>query len=78
MLELLPQNPPIWAQLGHEPKKNVVFLLGKTENDKYIETETWHPERAEELQNNRVLTYEGCFGFHQVANAKESRLYERA
>ena len=27
-----------------------------------------------ELQNNWVLTYEGCFGFHWVANAKESRL----
>ena len=27
-----------------------------------------------ELQNNKVLTYEGCFGFHWVANAKESRL----
>ena len=26
-----------------------------------------------ELQNNRVLTYEGCFGFHWVANAKESK-----
>ena len=33
---------------------------------------------AEDLQNNRVLTYEGCFGFHRVANAKESRLSERA
>ena len=31
-----------------------------------------------ELQNNRVLTYEGCFGFHRVANAKESKLYEKA
>ena len=30
-----------------------------------------------ELQNNRVLTYEGCFGFHRVANAKESRLSAR-
>ena len=30
-----------------------------------------------ELQNNRVLRYEGCFGFHRVVNAKESRLYER-
>ena len=27
--------------------------------------------------NNRVLTYEGCFGFHRVANAKESRLSAR-
>ena len=31
-----------------------------------------------ELQNNRVLTYEGCFGFHRVANAKESKLYKKA
>ena len=30
-----------------------------------------------ELQNNRVVTYEGCFGFHRVANAKESRLSAR-
>ena len=30
-----------------------------------------------ELQNNQILTYDGCFGFHRVANAKESRLYER-
>ena len=30
-----------------------------------------------ELQNNEILTYEGCFGFQRVANAKESRLYER-
>ena len=29
------------------------------------------------LQNNRVLTYKGRFGFHQVANAKESRLSAR-
>ena len=29
------------------------------------------------LQNNRILTYEGCFGFHRIVNAKESRLYER-
>ena len=29
------------------------------------------------LQNNRVLAYEVCFGFHRVANAKESRLSER-
>ena len=27
-----------------------------------------------ELQNNRALTYEGCFAFHQAANAKDSRL----
>ena len=26
------------------------------------------------IKNNRELLYEGCFGFHQVANAKESRL----
>ena len=32
----------------------------------------------DELQNNRILTYEGYFGFHPVASAKESRLYERA
>ena len=25
---------------------------------------------AEDLQNNRVLRYEGCFGFHRNANAK--------
>ena len=31
-----------------------------------------------DLQNNRALTCEVCFGFHQVANAKESRLYETA
>ena len=30
-----------------------------------------------ESQNNQILTYDGCFGFHRVANAKESRLYER-
>ena len=29
-----------------------------------------------ELQNDRVRLYEGCFRLHQVANAKESRLYE--
>ena len=31
-----------------------------------------------DLQNNRVLTYEGRFGFHRVANTKESKLSERA
>ena len=30
-----------------------------------------------DLQNSQILTYEGCFGFHRVANAKDSRLYER-
>ena len=30
-----------------------------------------------ELQNNRVLMYEACFGFHRVAVAKESRLSDR-
>ena len=28
-----------------------------------------------ELQNNGILTYDGCFGFHRVANAKENRLF---
>ena len=27
-----------------------------------------------EIQNNRILTSEGCFGFHRAVNAKESRL----
>ena len=31
-----------------------------------------------DLKNNRVLTYEGCFGFHRVVNAKESRPNETA
>ena len=26
------------------------------------------------FKNNRILTYDECFWFHQVANAKESRL----
>ena len=32
---------------------------------------------AVDLQNNRVLTCEGCFEFHRVMNAAENRLYER-
>ena len=31
-----------------------------------------------DLQNNRVLACEKCFGFHRDVNAKESRLYEIA
>ena len=27
-----------------------------------------------ELQSNQILTYEGCFGFHEAAIAKKSRL----
>ena len=27
-------------------QKTIVLLLGKVENDKYTETETWHPERV--------------------------------
>ena len=30
-----------------------------------------------EFRDNQILKYEGCFGLHQVANARESRLYER-
>ena len=30
----------------------------------------------QKIKNNRVLTYEGCFAFHLVANAKENRLHE--
>ena len=30
------------------------------------------------LQNNRILTYGGFFGFHRVAKTTESRLYMRA
>ena len=31
-----------------------------------------------DLQNKQVLMYEGCFGFHRVANVKESKLSQRA
>ena len=31
-------------------------------------------DRPENFKNNRILTYDECFWFHQVANAKESRL----
>ena len=43
----------------------------------FIKTPIVYSLRSKDLQNNRVLTYEGCFGFHQALNAKESRLYER-
>ena len=33
-----------WAQFGPEPKKPLLFLLGKVKNNKYPEAETWHPE----------------------------------
>ena len=32
---------------------------------------------AVDLQNDRVFTCEGYFGFHRVANAKENRPSER-
>ena len=38
-----PPNLPKWAQLGPEPN-NCLFLLGKVENNKYPEVESWHPE----------------------------------
>ena len=44
---LLSQKPPKWVQLGPKPK-NVLLLLGKAENDKSTETETWHSESVEE------------------------------
>ena len=28
-----------------------------------------------DLQNKRVLTQEGCFGFHRTVNVKDGRLY---
>ena len=28
----------------------------------------------DDIRNNRILTYEGCFLFNRVANPKESRL----
>ena len=36
-------KPTKMGPMGHEPK-NQLFLLGKVENDKYPEAETWHPE----------------------------------
>ena len=35
------------------------------------------PDGALYLQINQILRYGRCFGFHQVVNPKESRLYER-
>ena len=28
------------------------------------------------FENNQILTYEGCFGFHRVANASRLRVDE--
>ena len=38
-------KPPRMGQLGPEPKEMLSFVLGKVENNKYREDETWHPER---------------------------------
>ena len=42
---------PKTHQNGHNwvlNRKNIGILLGKVENNKYTETETWHPELLEE------------------------------
>ena len=52
-MELLPQNPPKWVQLGPKPK-TVVLLLGKVDNNKSTKTETWHPERVEKWSYYRL------------------------
>ena len=43
LLELFPQNPQNWAQLGHKAKnkkKKLVYLKGKAENGKYPDLKT--------------------------------------
>ena len=43
-----------WAQLGPEPKKPLLFLLGKVENNKYSEAETWHAESRDGWSYHRL------------------------
>ena len=45
LLELLPPNLLKLVQVGPEPKKALLFLLGKVENNKFPEDETWHSDR---------------------------------
>ena len=50
--EVIAQNTLKWTHRLLN-QKNVVLLLGKFQNNKFTETEIWHPEHLEECSYYR-------------------------